>query len=524
MKFFKVALAALMALSCMLAFVACGPDEAENTATIAAATTTVKAEESSVQNTTTAVAATTKANAATTKKNNQTQKVSKVEELISRTKNSRGNPSDAFVNSLKGYNLTVYYPWQPESKGSIAELKKTALDCMSNVEKEFGVTIKEDGKFDNYNETLTAKLTANNKKSLAQIYQVQNFNYASYFKNNYMCDLTIAMAKSGVDFKDPWYVQDANAFFNVNNKQFAWIATDAEYVFPNAIIVYNKTLVKNKKLTDPVKLAQQGKWTWDTIIKYANKLDDSSKGITGFGTVSASQMLEQMLAQKGTALVNVKKGKSPTTNISNQKVKDTLSTLYTWCKKGGPCDTFANHDWTYAKTQFAAGKVALMAGGHDLIQTLRTSKKTTDEFGLVQFPTPTGSKKFVNTTGPHFAVFIPSVWKDDAAKILFLRNEMYRQNYRYAQRNFTYQWNKYFQDNDTLEYACNIKYARNNNTTKFCWTSVCEKSGEPGSGTVISAVLNSSSNNVQTAVSQNLDRIQKAYSKMWDGFKITGNV
>ena len=524
MKFIKSAVAALMALSCMLAFVACGDNEAENTATTAPASTSATVEQTSVQSTTAATSATKKADSATTQKNNQTQKVSKVEELIKRTKNSRGNPSDAFVNSLKGYNMTVYYPWTPESKGDVAEKKKSALDSIAAVEKEFGVTIKEDGKFDNYNETLTAKLTANNKKDLAQVYQLQYFNYASYFKNNYMCDLTVAMAKSGVDFKEPWYVRDANAFFNVNNKQFAWIATDAEYVFPNSIIVYNKTLIKNKKLTDPVVLAQQGKWTWDTIIKYANKLNDDSKGITGFGSVAVLNMVEQMLEQKGTALVNVKKGQSPTSNIANQTVKDTLSTLYAWCKKGGPCNTFANHDWTYGKTQFAAGKVAIMVGGHDLIQTLKTNKKTTDEFGLVQFPTPTGTKKYVNTSAPHFAVFIPSAWKDDAAKILFLRNEMYRQNYRYAQRNFTYQWNKYFQDNDTLEYACNMKYARGNNSTKFCWTTVCEKSGEPGASTVINEVLNSSSNNVASAVAKNKDRIDKAYKAMWDGFKITGNV
>lgn len=521
MKITKCILAAMITLSCLLAFVSCGENEDVNTST-AAATTTANAEVTTVS---TSAATTNSKVTNTTKKAQQTQKVSKVEELISRTRNSRGNPSDSFINSLKGYSLTVYYPWAPESKGDIAEKKKSALDSIAAVEKEFGVTIKEDGKFDNYNENLTAKLTANNKKNLAQIYQVQNFNYASYFKNNYMSDLTMAMAKSGVDFKEPWYVQDANGFFNVNNKQFAWIATDAEYVFPNAAIVYNKTLIKNKRLTDPAKLAQDGKWTWDTIIKYAEKLNDKSKGIKGFGTTSAQQMLEQMLAQKGTSLVNVKKGQSPTSNIASQTVKDTLSTLYTWCNtKNGVCDTFAKQDWTYGKTQFAAGKVAMMCGSHDLIQALKTSKKTTDEFGVVQFPTPTASKKFVNTTAPQFAVFIPSMWSGDAAKILFLRNELYRQNYRYAQRNFTYQWNKYFQDNETLEYACNMKYARGNNTTKFTWTSVCEKDGEAGASTVISAVLGSSSNNVQSAVTKNKDRIDKAYKEMWNGFKITGNV
>ncbi|MGN0113726.1 MAG: ABC transporter substrate-binding protein [Acutalibacteraceae bacterium] len=533
MKTVKSILAILLMCAFLAAFAACGSDTDDTATTAAPSSTTVG---NSVV-TTTATAATTVTKATTvaqtkkTQKKSETLKISEVAELISRTKNAKGNPSDSFVNSLKGYKLKVYYPWDPYKDG-VAEIKKSMLDSEKAVEQEFGVDIDVDGKFEQYNETLTAKLTASSK-DLCQIYMVQYFNFASYFKNNYLSDLTMAMVKSGVSFKDPWYMQEASEFFNINNKRYAWISYDADYTFPFCI-VYNRSHIKNIKLTDPVELAKQGKWTWDTMIKYAQKLNGKNNGATGFATVDALDMVETMAQQKGTSLMNVKKNQSPTENLSDQTVKDCLSTLYTWCKDKGTdtiCNTFSNQDWTYTKTQFVKGKISMVFGFHDTIQTL-AQKKTDDEFAVVQFPTPTGSKTYKGLAHPHFAWFIPSIYsntakydKDEVAKILFLRNEMYRQNYRYAQRNFSYLWNKYFDDTDTIEYCCNMKYARGNNkSTSFTWVNVCAPSGQPSVSTVVSEILKSSSNNVQTAITKNKDRIDKAYKSVWDGYKITGNV
>ena len=533
MKQLKSVLAILLMCAFLAAFASCGSDTDDVATTAAPSTTADGAKVTS----TTATAATTvaKTDSATksekTAKKSNALKVSEVMELISRTKNAKGNPSDSFVNSLKGYKLKVYYPWAPYKDG-VSEIKNSMTGSEKIVENEFGVDITVDGKFENYNETLTAKLTASSS-DLCQLYMVQNFNFASYFKNNYLADLTMAMVKSGVTFKEPWYIQSASNFFNINNKRFAWISYDADYTFPFCI-VYNRSHIKNAKLTDPVTLAEQGKWTWDTLIKYAQKLNGKNNGAAGFATISAQDMLETMVQQKGTSLVKVAKNQSPTENLSDQRVKDCLSTLYTWCKDKGTstiCNTYSNQDWTYTKTQFIKGKISMVFGFHDTIQTL-AQKKTSDEFAVVQFPTPTGTKSYENLATPQFAWFIPSIYsnsskysKDEVAKILFLRNEMYRQNYRYAQRNFSYLWNKYFTDTDTIEYACNMKYARGNNkSTSFTWTSVCAASGKASVGTVVSELLKSSSNNVQSVISRNKDAIEKAYKSVWDGYKITGNV
>lgn len=525
MKRIKSFFAGLLVCSVLMALASCGGDnEAENTTTQAIATAAQSATSTVVSTTSTkaVTSAVNKTKANTVKK---TAKVSEAEALISRTKNSKGNPSDSFVNSLKGFNLKVYYPWTPENKGSDANLKKIENNALSAVEKEFGVTVQMDGKFDSYNETLTAKLTAMSK-DLWHVYKLQYFNFVSYFKNGYMTDLTLAMAKSGVTFQEPWYANDASQFFNINNKQFGWV--DGEV--PN-VITYNKTLMKKAKLKDPLELAKEGKWTWDTLVKYAQKLNDSTKGIKGFGSPSYGEwvlmILEHMCVQKGTSLANVKRNSSPTTNYDNQTVKDTLSTLYKWCKEDGDntiCNTFRNKDWTYGKTQFASGKVAMMYGAHDIIQSLKTHKKTTDEFGVVQFPTPTGTKNYLNLSATWFVDFIPSIYKDDAAKILFLRNEIYRQEYRYAKSHFTYQWSQYFDDVDTIDFCYDVKYQRGNNKTVQSWVQLCEQNGNVTSQNIIDELMNSSSNNVQAAITKHKSALDKQYSTIWSGFKITGKV
>ncbi|MGN0114216.1 MAG: hypothetical protein ACI396_02705, partial [Acutalibacteraceae bacterium] len=197
MKTVKSILAILLICAFLAAFAACGSDTDDTATTAAPSSTTVG---NSVV-TTTATAATTVAKTASasqtkkTQKKSDTLKVSDVAELISRTKNAKGNPSDSFVNSLKGFKLNVYYPWAPYKDG-VSQIKNSMTDSESIVEKEFGVDINVDGKFENYNETLTAKLTASSK-DLCHLYMVQNFNFASYFKNNYLSDLTMAMVKSG---------------------------------------------------------------------------------------------------------------------------------------------------------------------------------------------------------------------------------------------------------------------------------------------------------------------------------------
>lgn len=529
MKAIKPILAVLLALSFMLAFVACGGGDDENKTETTAAVTKAATEEASTEadadSTTKAdtAATTAKATSATKKTSSSSSDDDEVSALIPRTTNSKGKASDSFVKSLKGFNLKIFDAWQPNTKSSNSTIKNAYVNSAKDVENAYGVTISEDGVFTNYNESLQADLAAKNAKN--HVYMVQNTYFASWFKTGYLADLTSAMSESGVTFQEPWYNQSASAFFNIQGKQVAWISYDAEYTFPYCI-VYNRTHIKSAGLTDPQTLAQQGKWTWDKLIEYSKKLNGRN-GNVGFGTIDKTMMVETMAQQKGTSFVNIKRGASPTTNISNQTVKDCLSTLYTWCKDDKLCNTFSGQDWTYAKTQFAVkGKVSMIFGFHDTIKLLVESK-TTDEFAVVQFPMPTGTKSYTNVSIPQFAIFIPSQHQSDAAKILFLRNEVYRYNYRYATKTFNAAWKTYFSNKETLTYCNNMKYEKNGNSTVFSWLTVCEKNDDDTkthTSTIINEVLKQSSNNVQSVISSKKTSLEKAYKDMWEGFKITGKI
>lgn len=527
MSFIKKALAVMLVLIFVFALAACGGEESNNDTT----TTTAAAGESTTQGTnadSSTVTDKTGASAAVTKttKRSNTGKGTEappvasitgadIDQLISRTTNVMGNASKKFIKSLKGFELNILYPWDTYKADS--KLGQSAAFVRQQVEKEFGAEINEEGFFNNYNEQLATMLAS--RDCTSQVYMVQNFNFCPWFKNKYLCDLTKAMKDSAVDFKDPWYVQDATQFLNIDFKQYGWISFDAEYVVPYCI-VYNKDLIKRAKLNDPAALAKNGQWTWAMLEKYAKKLNSSK--IVGFGAVDTVSMLASIVHQKGGSLVNVKRGSEPKSNITNQTVKNALNTLADWCGTGKFCDTFKGKGWTYGKTQFANGKVAMIFGFHDTIQSIKHLKADTSKFALAPFPTEKGTTSYTNVAIPQFINFIPTQFLASSAKILFLRNEMYRWNYRFVNRDFPIQWKSYFSSQSVLNDALNIKFAKNGNKTVFSWTSICE-SGKTTTGTVLGYVIDNDGG-VQTAIDKYKNGLYASYSDVWKGHKITGRV
>ena len=528
-KFAKI-IALMMAVLFTLSLVACGGDAEDNNDPTTAST----AQTETSDNVTTLSGETTttvttkkgdkKADKTTTKKTTQnanlvdtSQGVSTTGKLIERTTNKAGNASDKFVKSLKGFTLKILYPW--ENIYGDKKCQASAEDSMKSVEDLYGVKITEEGQFNKYNENLASELSAKNCEN--HIYYAQGGYFPFYFQKGYISDLTPAMRESGVDFNDPWYISDAKGFLNIDGKQYGWIAYEDEYTMPSCII-YNKSLLNKKRLADPAKLAEQGKWTWDTLEKYAKKFAND-KSVTGFvgGDVI---MLDAIANQYGTSLTKVSRGASPATNITDSKVKSALTTLGEWTVgKNAWCETFSDKSWTYGKTQLAEGKVAMYFGKHDTIQNLKGSRVQKD-MGIAPFPTKSGSKTYTGISEPQFIAFIPIVHQKIASKILFVRNEYYRYNYRYVARNFQYKWATYFGKNtEAISNAANIKFARNGNKIKFCWTTVCETGEDVSTESIIKEVTSGKSTAAQ-AISSKKNALTNAYKEVWSGHKITGNV
>ena len=319
-------------------------------------------------------------------------------------------------------------------------------------------------------------------------------------------------------------MSSAKGFFNIDGKQYGWMATEDEYMTP-MFISYNTKLLNKKRLTDPAKLAKQGKWTWKTLETYAKKFAND-KNVIGFGIADATTLFEQLADQYGTQLTNLSRGKAPTTNITNSKVKAALTELQSWTTgKNAWCDTFRGKTWSYGKTQFQNGKVAFFYGGHDAIQGLRGTS-TQNDINIVPFPTKNGSKNYTNIAAASFVAFIPIVHQNKADKILFARNEYYRYTYRFVDRHFQYKWASYFGKNTTaIKNASDIKYAKNGNKIKFSWLNVCESNDEGSTKTsdIVEAVISNEQTPAQ-AITSKKNALAKSYSQVWDGHKITGNV
>lgn len=522
----KKIIALMLVVVFALALVACGGSDTENnnpTTTKAASGDVDITETTSAGETTTTVSGkVTKtgkdSKTTTTKAQQAAANDPDLIEFIPRTTNKAGNASDSFVKSLKGYNLKILYPW--ENIYGTNKCKANAEAAIAAVEKEYGVTISEKGQFNKYNENLAADLAA--KKCDNQIYYAQDTYFASWFQKGYLASLNTAMRESGVDFNDKWYISEAKGFLNVNGNQYGWIPYEDEYTTP-ACVIYNKKLIQSKNLQDPAKVAAQGKWTWSTLEAYANKFAND-KSTTGFGTMSTVLLLEDICNEYGTTLTKVSKGSQPTTNITDNKVKTALTELYEWTVgKKAWCDTFKNQSWTYAKTQLAAGKIAMLYATHDTIKELATSSDNSN-FGIAPLPNKSGSKTYTNIATPQFIAFIPIMYQKDAAKILFIRNEYYRYNYQYNQRNFQYKWSSYLGDSEAIANAKAIKFGEDGNKIVFSWTSLCEdSSAKTTTAGLISDVINGKSTPAQ-AISSKKNGLSKTYKDTWEGWKTTGNV
>ena len=451
---------------------------------------------------------------------NTTTKVIIDNGFIPRTTNKAGNASKQFVKSMKGFTLKILYPW--ENIYGDKKCETGIKDSKNEIKKEYGITIKEEGQFNRYNENLSSELAA--KKCANHIYFAQGGFFPSYFQKDYIADLTVAMRTTGVSFNEPWYINQAKNFLNIDGKQYGWIAIEYEYMTPN-FIAYNKSLLNKKRLEDPAKLAKQGKWTWDKLEKYSKKFAND-KLVVGFGIQDATTLFEQLANQYGTQLTNISRGKAPTTNITNSKVESALETLQSWTTgKNAWCETFQGKQWSYGKTQFQNGKVAFFFGGHDAIQGLRGTK-TQNDINIVPFPTKNGSKNYANTCGTGFVAFIPIVHQSKADKILFARNEYYRYTYRFVDRHFQYKWSSYFGKNTTaIKNASDIKFAKNGNKIAFSWLTICESNDEGATRTasIVNEVVSGKATAAQ-AIQSKKNALAKSYSKVWDGHKITGNV
>lgn len=434
---------------------------------------------------------------------------STVAPVIPRTKDKYGNPSEAFIASCKGFTLKILDPWGGAQIGD--PIYESGAYVRQTVEAELDCTIKEDGFFEGYAAAMSASLAAG--KPQAHIYRVQDFSFAGFLDKSYFCDLTAAMKKSGVDMREPWYDQECRAFFNVNNKQIAWSLSG----YDPFKIYYNKNMIAKQHLTDPVNLVKSGKWTWDTLVTYSQKLKTATVDGLVVMEGSAEHLLKGMVTSYGKTTTKVSTGTSPTTNIEDNTVKSCLSKLQEWNSKGYV--KLGGGDWTAAKKAFGTGKAAMIYGTGDVLSAMSKTDFNSD-IGVVPFPKPsTAQTKYYSVVRSQFPIFIPAMHKNEAPKALFVYNEMRRQSYRFGLRDFVINNMEYFKGQD-LDMMTDLCFCKGNFAVKNDWGFLCE-TGAPTTGTIVNAVA-TGKQTAQGAIDEYIDALKQTYNDIWSGKKITG--
>lgn len=373
-----------------------------------------------------------------------------IKRVVAQTTNQKGNPTKSFIDSLRGFTLHIKNPWATYKPGSISY--ESLQYAKSMVENKYGVEIEEGGYYSGYNDDLIALLMSGKEDNT--IYKIHNEYFTQALSCGYIASLNKAMDISGVDFNAEWYNKGICKLMNIGNNQYGWCGYDGEYTFPY-VIVYNKSKIKNAKITDPYTHYSNGTWTWETLKEYAQKL--TANNCSGLVATSKTEFLSVLAAASDDSLVKIRNG-VPVVNLESDGVQKSVAKLKSMIKNN-LIDFGDGEAWDYSKKQFASGNAAMMLSTHDSLNEMKNSSLK-DTIGIVPFPKPDErGSKYISLISPNYIDFIPSACSNEnRAKMLFLRDELYRYLYTLSDRDFNYVYGDYNLDSVSLELAYSLKY------------------------------------------------------------------
>lgn len=416
-----------------------------------------------------------------------------------------------FLNSLKGLEINIYTQQQEKpTRGTTTGDRYFAI--LSKVAKQYDVTI-------NYLEKSPGDLQQSilAGKPAANVIGVQDYNFISWLNAGVAADLTGAMKKTGISFKESWYNPDATKIGNLNNKQYAFNADTYEPY----MLMYNKRLLQENGLSDPIGLYNSDEWSFDRLDEYLSKLTKKSSDgnvlIYGMSCTGTPMLGSMLIGMNGTDIITSKDGKLES-NINDSKVKRALSYLQEWYYTDRRVTSTVN--WQDAFNYFSSGKSAMVLGSKYVFDNMNENNMT-DAVGVVPFPY--GPDASASTPYSYVQVFmniIPKSEEKNADKILFIMNEVYKQQYAVRNDDFADSYRTLIRDNDSYnifkDYSLGTKQMKLSNFNisglvyeeKDILMNLCLKIS---TGTAVETTVQTYSSSLET----NLDEV-------WGKWTITG--
>ena len=420
---------------------------------------------------------------------------------VTRTTDKNGNATEEFINSVNGFSLVMKNPWGMDASSPIY---KSAQAVEQTVEARFGVTIDENMLEGDYNSVVAAMMAAGQRPG--HVLKVQDFNFSNYFNQNWMANLTAPAQKAGVTFREPWFNQESRKYFNINNKQVAWTGADG---YSPYLVFYNKEHIADAGLKEPMDLAKTGEWTWD-------KMDNSRKGLV---TAENGKLWASMAISNGGNMVDLSSG-TPKTNVRNSVVMDALNQIDEWIDdktlqiSSGSWDTAYNEFWSGQASMIVSSSYVLGKGD---------ASNLYGNVGSAPFPKGPDADGYTSMIYSQFIDFVPNgMDTDTVAKVLFIRNEIYRQSYRYWARDYIINNRAMFTAQDDLDFYYALTHATSGYNVATDISNISE-SNSAGDGTqAIATEVMTGAKSPREAVDTYYNALVKQFSDTWGTAKITG--
>lgn len=421
-----------------------------------------------------------------------------------------------FLNSLKNFEITIYTEQQEKpTRGTTSGDRYFAI--INKVAKKYGLTINAFPENVTLNALQTSILSG---KALANVISLRDYNLMSWLNAGVAADLNTAMKETGIDFKSELYNQDIRKFANLNNKQYAFLSGINDVY----MIVYNKRLIQEAGLEDPINLYNNGQWTYDKLQEYLKRLtkrsSDGSILIDGLQTTTPNIMIESLVTMNGGSVIkaDAASGKLKS-DLNSTKTKEALQYGYNWYNTD---DTVSNSgsDWSACMKNFAQAKTAMVLATKYVFETIK-EYNLSDAVGVVPFP-----KGPSNTSGDTlsycqvFPTIIPKTEEANAGKILFVMNEVYKQLYNVREQDFSDNYRALIRDNASYnifkEYSLGTKplqlsYYQLAGITIGDFKALFNFSTAIATGTAVTTAINTYNTSIETALSE-----------VWSKWRITG--
>lgn len=407
--------------------------------------------------------------------------------------------TDKFIKSLKGTQVKIFTMREEKPERGTTSGDRY-YSVLKKVAKKYGASI------DTVDVDVSGLMTSIlSGKPTANVISVNDYSLYGYLKSNAAANLNDAMKTTGITFREEWYNQDGRKLLNISNKQYGWISDITSPYF----IFYNKRLVQAQGLEDPFKVYQKGNWSYDTFYNYATKLNakatDGSVISRGLGIADWVVLATQLTYRNNGSIYDIKGGKM----VINTDSPNTMNGLSFTSKliQSGAVAAGGPSGWNQQFVNFAKGSVAMILSTKYIVSVMN-DQNMTDAVGIVPLPYgPDAGKNAKIAYDQLYATIIPKPCANEAAKILYLMNEVNQENYKNRKKDFESDYRAVIRDTAAYNLFSDCSLKDNDAAAKFdmisgTYSILNEFSGILESGTAAEAV-NSFKGAMKSGVSDN---------------------